>query len=378
MKKIKLLFLFPILIFSNAFGQWAPLGKGLKAPVNYTPVWTQAVYNGNLYFGGNFDTVNNTREYSLAEWNGANWNAFSNTDSAALVASMIVYNGNLIVAGGFNKIDGVPCLNIAQWNGSSWSALGGGITTAFYVDALAVYKGNLYAAGWFTSAFVGCHNIAMWNGSTWSPVGLGVYDLQVHGQKVGGVIFTLCVYNGKLYAGGKFDSAGGVAATNIASWDGTSWSAVGTGLQDSTFGALTVFNNELYAGGYLGAWNKSLGIIDKWNGTSWTPVGTGYTGKRYSGSKIFSLCVYDNAVCAGGDFDTIGGTAANNIAYWDGTKWGTLYNGIAGPVYSIGAYNSELYAGGEFSFAGSVLASNVTVWTGPLGVDNIQEATQSV
>jgi hypothetical protein len=376
MKKIKLLFLFSIFVFniSNTFGQWAPLGKGVKAPVNYTPVFTQAVYNSKLYFGGNFDTVANTREYSLAEWNGTSWDSFSNTDTNGVVVSMVVYNSNLIAAGRFSKVDGVPCVNIAEWNGTSWSALAGGIP-GFVLEAMAVYNGNLYVGGWPWS-FMGSYNIAMWNGTAWSAVGKGVYDKQIGIRKTGGGIYTLCVYNGKLYAGGQFDSAGGVAANNIASWDGTSWSAVGTGLQDSSICAFTVFNNELYVGGNLGTSGNHRAIIDRWDGTSWHPVGTGYG--NYHSSTVYSLCVYDNAVCAAGAFDSIGGTAANNIAYWDGIKWGTLYNGIRGAVYSLGAYNSELYAGGEFSVAGSVLASNVAAWTGPLGVNTIQEATQSV
>ncbi len=38
---------------------------------------------------------------------------------------------------------------------------------------------------------------------------------------------------GNLYAGGFFTFAGGVAANYIARWDGTSWSALGTGINDS-------------------------------------------------------------------------------------------------------------------------------------------------
>src|SRR4051794_21393472 len=34
---------------------------------------------------------------------------------------------------------------------------------------------------------------------------------------------------GNLYVGGQFTTAGGVITTNIAKWDGTNWTAVGTG-----------------------------------------------------------------------------------------------------------------------------------------------------
>jgi hypothetical protein len=66
----------------------------------------------------------------------------------------------------------------------------------------------------------------------------------------------MAVYDGKLYVGGAFDSAGGKPAMNIAVWDGNSWSAVGEGLQakkhnyfKGRVAALAVYKNELYAGG---------------------------------------------------------------------------------------------------------------------------------
>jgi hypothetical protein len=51
-----------------------------------------------------------------------------------------------------------------------------------------------------------------------------------------------------LYAGGDFTTAAGVAATNIAQWNGTSWSALGSGM-NNTVSALAVSASALYAGG---------------------------------------------------------------------------------------------------------------------------------
>ena len=43
--------------------------------------------------------------------------------------------------------------------------------------------------------------------------------------------------NGDLVAGGQFTTAGGVTANNIARWDGTSWSALGSAMN---FNVLTL------------------------------------------------------------------------------------------------------------------------------------------
>src|SRR5438477_245468 len=47
------------------------------------------------------------------------------------------------------------------------------------------------------------------------------------------VVFGLAVSGGDLYAGGKFTTAGGSAANYIAKWDGSSWSALGSGIGGS-------------------------------------------------------------------------------------------------------------------------------------------------
>ncbi|HTE05015.1 MAG TPA: hypothetical protein VK824_02385 [Planctomycetota bacterium] len=61
---------------------------------------------------------------------------------------------------------------------------------------------------------------------------------------VGTVINALAVFDDgggpALYAGGAFISAGGVAANSIAKWNGTLWSALGSGVNGDV-SALTVF-----------------------------------------------------------------------------------------------------------------------------------------
>ncbi len=57
-----------------------------------------------------------------------------------------------------------------------------------------------------------------------------------------------------LYVGGEFTIAGDVLANNIAKWDGTNWSPLGSGMQgggSTSVSALTVYNGELIAGGYF-------------------------------------------------------------------------------------------------------------------------------
>ena len=95
------------------------------------------------------------------------------------------------------------------------------------VGALAVSGTNLYAGGYFdTAGGVTANHIAKWDGNAWSALGLGT----------GGDDPTVCalaVSGNDLYAGGSFTTAGGVAANHIAKWDGSTWSALGSGMDNA-------------------------------------------------------------------------------------------------------------------------------------------------
>ena len=94
-----------------------------------------------------------------------------------------------------------------------------------WVYALAVSGTNLYAGGYFTTAGgVPANNIAKWDGSAWSALGSGMGGIRVY------AVYALAVSGTNLYAGGNFTTAGGVPANYIAKWDGSAWSALGSGM----------------------------------------------------------------------------------------------------------------------------------------------------
>src|SRR5207245_3046917 len=117
----------------------------------------------------------------------------------------------------------------AKWNGSSWSALGSGPENDVF--ALAVLGSDLYAGGAFTTAGgVTVNQIAKWNGSSWSALGSGV-----GGGDSYPLVLALAVSGSDLYVGGDFTTATNsdgtaVMANRIAKWNGSSWSALGSGM----------------------------------------------------------------------------------------------------------------------------------------------------
>ena len=60
----------------------------------------------------------------------------------------------------------------------------------------------------------------------------------------------MAVSGSDLYVGGWFTNAGGISANHIAKWNGSSWTALGSGMND-TVSKLAVLGSDLYAGGWF-------------------------------------------------------------------------------------------------------------------------------
>jgi hypothetical protein len=362
----KFIFVFALLIayctfcISNCSAQsWSPLGSGIKLS---TPVIQSVnalfVYNNELIVGGEFDSAGGVHANNIARWNGATWSALGGGVNNGVYA-ITNYNNQLIACGIFDTAGGISVNKIAKWNGTIWSPLGSGVTggNVSHINALTVYNNELIAGGWFTTAGgVTVNNIARWNGTTWLPLGGGI------GGGSDKYVNTLFVFNNELIVGGYFTTAGGISANYIAKWNGTTWSTLGSGLSGTAYPYgecidLKIFNNELIAcGGFTTAGGISANRIARWNGTTWSPLGSGMN------EQVYTLSVFNNELIAGGVFTNAGGTGANYIAKWNGTTWSPLGSGMNSSVLALSTFNSTLIAGGYFTTAGGVSANEIAKW----------------
>lgn len=227
----------------------------------------------------------------------------------------------------------------------AWQPLGTGLTggTTPAVNALAIdSSGHLYAGGTFTTAGgSAASNIAKWDGSTWSAVGSGTDN----------TIKALAVSGSDLFAGGLFTTAGGNTANLIAKWNGSSWSAMDTGVNttaiDSNTGAvvsspsidaLTVSGNTLYVGGNfvsMATTPITTNFIAQWNitGNSWSAIDTISLKKG-----VNAIAVNGSGVFAGGVFTKTHNSAltVNAIAKWDGSAWSGIGSATSTPVVGVG------------------------------------------
>ena len=235
-----------------------------------------------------------------------------------------------------------------------------------FLDQLAVSGPDLYAGGYFTTAGgAPANRVAKWNGTTWSALGTGLDDN----------VDALAVSGTDLYVAGRFSRAGGVPANNVAKWTGTTWSALGTGL-DGAASALAVSGTDVYVGGgFITAGGVPANNVAKWNGTAWSALGTGVNGFGAS-----ALAVSGSDVYVGGNFNMAGGVAANCVAKWNGTAWSALGTGDIGAVVALAVGpNGQLYAGGFFTTVGD--GSKVTAYFGiydPSVVSGLPAATSAL
>ncbi|OQA15362.1 MAG: Cortical protein marker for cell polarity [Chloroflexi bacterium ADurb.Bin360] len=286
-----------------------------------TGTWTELVDDAPPY--GYYD--NTVR--SLVYWPGDSWIAASGDFTEYLAffgmknwmfrPEQAVFNGavnvmqelpdsdQLLIGGSFTTIDGVSVARIAKRTGTpDYVGLGSGLDDTCY--------------------------------ALWTPDGT------------------------RVIAGGAFANAGGSAAAKIAKWSGSAWSSIGTGMNGNTYAikgrSITARSSGAYAdvdcyigGAFTTADGVTVNQIAKLNesGTSFTALGSGMNG------TVYALEIRPNGwVYAGGAFTTAGGKTVNRVARWNGSAWFALGQGFAdGEVHSLwwDTENLTLYAGGTFT-----------------------------
>lgn len=289
---------------------------------------------GNLYVAGNFTSVGGVPATDIARWDGSAWHAMgAQLDSANGIYSLACH-GTEVYAGG--EFEGC----VAKWNGSTWTTLTGsnGVEIWDAPTAMAFIGGKLHAAAYFSG---GIEGIARWEeGSGW----------QIIGDTESGHILCIAPADDGLYVGGRFTSINGVAANRVAKWNGASWNALGDGMSydDGTCRVRTLAyrNGSLYAGGTFDtAGGVSAPCVAKWDGQTWHPMPFGYSldtvrSLHFVGDQLFMAAV--------GFIPS-----SHTVTRWDGVSWQPLGSGIPGTVRTMTSHYHSLFAGGDFYMAGN-------------------------
>jgi hypothetical protein len=358
--------------------EWSALGEGIAARDSSTGVYALAAdYRGNLYAGGTFTMAGGVTALNVARWNGESWSALGagvtvGVPGFQVVQSILVDGGMVYIAGAFKSVGNIPVNGIARWNGAAWENINDGKwgdlylpngESFVYLRSLAMDRdGRLYAAGNFRMAGGrSANDVAVWDGSDWS--GLGT-DASVETA----IRQLILDPKGGLYVAGNFLSAGGIIVNHIAHWSGSTWTGLGGGVTGLYGGSVTCLalddaGNLYAAGSFTQAGNIPASNVAKWNGSIWESLGSGVNG------DVASMAVdSQNHLYVSGWFSTAGGVPVNNIAEWTGTQWEALGDGLNGmPAYALVVdAQDRLIAGGSFDIAGGIQADGLARWDGQM------------
>ncbi len=329
---------------------WSALGSGINFDVNDI-----AFNNGILYAGGFFSMAGDVSAVGVAKWDGTSWSSVGTLETNTRIVGLDFMGNDLYVVGSRIIIAGQIDSHVAKWDGTAWTRLG--FFSSSVVRAVAVVGTDVYVGGGLPSPTNTFNHIAKWNGTTWSGVGTGISGASQP-------VYSMAASGNTLFVAGDFSTAGGVGARNIATYANGSWAGFpGTGI-DSAAEAIAVSGSDVYIAGKFGsAGPLTPNRIVKWNGitNTWSALGSGISD---SNSSISAIAVAGNKVYAGGNFGTIGGVSASNIAVWNGTTWAPLGTGVSGSVRAITVVGEDVYVGGGFQTAGGVPANRIAKWDG--------------
>ena len=337
--------------------------------------------SASVYVGGNFTKIASLTASNIARWNGTVWTNLGPGLNNQVISLALNSPTNVFAGGYFLKSGGLTGLScIARWDGVTWTNLGLGVRGAFPSDidfnvaALALDgAGNVYAGGNFTTAgTISARGIARWNGTVWTNLGSGV------NESVEGLVLDKAT---NIYVCGEFTNAGGITARRIAKWNGVAWTNLGSGLSSNAYCIAIDGASNVYVGGFFtNAGGIAATNIAKWNGSSWTNLGSGLAnGPNFASVHALALDGATN-LYAGGNFTEAGGSPANYVAKWDGTSWTNMGSGFGTDDFSfvttlLAGQNERLYVGGSFSKAGDKAASNIAFFvTGELEATFLQAA----
>ncbi|NTW01876.1 MAG: hypothetical protein HGA19_11390, partial [Oscillochloris sp.] len=359
------------------------------------------VLSGNtLYFAGIFDNVGvnapqphsfippvvneptfrddiaavNATDGTLLPWYIA---PYSDTSAAIYAlalspdAQTLYVGGNFDWLGGYSTSPGPGVIRsrlaaLSTYDPANPSASSGQIVKATWnpstngpVEALAVNSSTIYAGGMFNSVGgVLRKNLAALSTSTGAA-------LSTWNPSADDTVYALATNGATLYAGGAFTHIGSTVRNNLAainssgtllSWDPNLNNTGGT--ETSAVHALAISETTIYAGGTFtsvgSTVRNSLAAIDSSGDLlNWDPnlSNTGGTGDP----AVRTLVVNETTIYAGGTFTSIGGTTRNNLAAL--STGGSLLSWNPNPdgtvkTLALSADGQTIYAGGAFTHMG--------------------------
>ncbi|TGM05097.1 hypothetical protein [Leptospira jelokensis] len=269
--------------------------------------------DNRLVVPGYFTSANVVKRQKLAEISRltgkvTDWNP--KVDLA--VTKMKAFGSKIYIVGSFSsyndepKTQGVVSLN---QNDLSLTSDRFDLTTNPYVEDLYVGESKVFIGGSFDNAQgVARYNMAAFDKTT------GDLDLSWSATVTSGSVSSILEKDGFLYVGGGFASIGGVASNNIhriRASDGQSSGMFYSNLPDNAVNTQAIWNHQLYFGGNFTSFGPYFASYDL---SSPSSVITSFA---FNGSVSQLLILENGKTFVRGSFTTVSGNTRNQFAVLD-------------------------------------------------------------
>jgi hypothetical protein len=177
----------------------------------------------------------------------------------------------------------------------------------------------------------------------------------------GNLYFTDYGFGAKIYQIVDLDDDGGSDDPIAEIFDGT-WSELENGVEGTVETIATDSQGNYYIGGqFNSAGGTQANNLAKYTpGNGWDNLGGGTNGRV----NTIAIDSNDN-IYIGGNFTSTGGVASNYVALWKDGQWSNMLGGTNGEVLKINIdSNNEVYVGGTFISAGGVVVNNIARFNG--------------
>jgi hypothetical protein len=325
---------------------WRPLARDPdEAPQAFVELPT-----GEVVAGGAIRLADGEPAGGVVRFDGTRWRPLGQGMDGVVRALARAPDGRVFAGGEFTLADGAPAINIACWDGAHWTHMGFGLDGP--VLALAVLPdGQVIAAGRFSaSGTTPTRRIARWDGGSWQPLGAGI-----DGPNDPHVAALQAMPDGAVIAAGRFSFAGGSPASNIARWNGQSWTALGGGLDDRALSLAILPGGELIAAGFFThAGGAPVDRIARWSGAAWSPIGVDPAARA-----LYSLAVLSAGEIMAGRTALVDNVSYTTVAIWNHGVWSAFpdFNGRAGAMLAL--RGDDVIIGGPFIQVGNLRTETV-------------------
>jgi len=341
-------------------GQWLALGSGMN-----NTVFAIAIdkVRGRVYYGGAFTSANGVTVNGICYWNGTNFVAMDGGTNSWIYSIAVAANGDVWIGGPFTTVGTAAAATkgLARWNiaTGTWTAFNESTGSFSQISVIAIKStGQVVISGIFTN----------WEGDAASDYIASTDDNGVNWDSMGTSPFSATNLPGLPNSLG-FDASGNLYATSensgigtgfLYKFDGTTWTTVGETSSGSTHGIkslLITADSLIYV---VGLFSTIGGVtasnVAVYNGSSFAKLGDGTNGSTWnikSGP--------DGLIYIIGTFSSAGGIIlAERIASWNGSVWVQLDIDLPGSptVYALDLLGNDIFVG--YSTTGTAVAAGLT------------------